>query len=339
MIQQKNTVVSGRIEWIDILKGFGMICVVLGHLSPSLPVEQFIYSFHMPLFFFLSGFVKKEQANIGLSMKKNTLSLFIPFLLWDFLSFLVSVIGIKQDIITSVYRACFINGLRSWNAPIWFLLVLFLTKSLHDILRVIHIPNWVILLVSIAASPFIAPLEKAPFMLNLIPVAMAFFVFGIECRRIYDKPKLQEMVRQKPIVILSGILLLAVSIVFGIFLNSRISFTGADFGNYFSFYISAIGGILFFVLLFMYLPNWKLLNTIGKNSMFIMCFHYWIFTGLDMVSNKLFHFSVWHYRNTLKAIAVTIITIALCLFICFVVRKIGNRFPKAKKGFLLFGIK
>jgi len=47
-----------RLSFIDAAKGIGILLVVLGH-SPGLPLfgVVLIYSFHMPLFFFISGFV------------------------------------------------------------------------------------------------------------------------------------------------------------------------------------------------------------------------------------------------------------------------------------------
>lgn len=51
-------------DWVDVAKGMGIVLVVLGHaIADILPnvyifrkTFQIIYSFHMPLFFFLSGF-------------------------------------------------------------------------------------------------------------------------------------------------------------------------------------------------------------------------------------------------------------------------------------------
>ena len=42
---------------IDVAKGIAIILVVLGHsiAEPTVPLNKFILSFHMPLFFFLSG--------------------------------------------------------------------------------------------------------------------------------------------------------------------------------------------------------------------------------------------------------------------------------------------
>lgn len=46
---------SREAEW-DVFKGILMICVVIGHLDFGDNVRQYIYAFHMPLFFLISGF-------------------------------------------------------------------------------------------------------------------------------------------------------------------------------------------------------------------------------------------------------------------------------------------
>ena len=60
-----------RIAWLDTAKGIGIILVVLGHsMSPILTghmvmesLYKFLYMFHMPLFFFLSGVVSEKLLN------------------------------------------------------------------------------------------------------------------------------------------------------------------------------------------------------------------------------------------------------------------------------------
>ena len=46
-----------RLEWIDKAKGIGIILVILGHTICPPNIKFWLYSFHMPLFFFLSGYV------------------------------------------------------------------------------------------------------------------------------------------------------------------------------------------------------------------------------------------------------------------------------------------
>ena len=58
---------SVRIQWIDYSKFIGIVMVILGHLYLNNKyITNFIYSFHMPFFFFLSGGVinTKEYKRI-----------------------------------------------------------------------------------------------------------------------------------------------------------------------------------------------------------------------------------------------------------------------------------
>lgn len=83
---------GSRIEYIDNLKGFAIIFVVMGHvLEKSLnihdmPVNTFYSSFHMPLFMFLSGiFAMKGVKCSSLTeilyfVRKKTLRLILPFI-------------------------------------------------------------------------------------------------------------------------------------------------------------------------------------------------------------------------------------------------------------------
>lgn len=66
MINSKEETLSSlsvpnkRMEWIDVAKGLGLVLTILGHLLYSgtwSTLNKFIYSFHMPMYFILSGFV------------------------------------------------------------------------------------------------------------------------------------------------------------------------------------------------------------------------------------------------------------------------------------------
>lgn len=57
MIEQ-NPIMPDRRYW-NILKGIGILCVVLGHACSW--AHNFVYEFHIPLFFFISGFMYSEK--------------------------------------------------------------------------------------------------------------------------------------------------------------------------------------------------------------------------------------------------------------------------------------
>jgi fucose 4-O-acetylase-like acetyltransferase len=95
---------SNRLTYLDIAKGIGIILVVFGHtLIPPLCAESglvngihtFIYYFHMPLFFTISGIIFEHNiekyTNTRLFLNKKLLLLIVPYLVYS----LISYIGIN----------------------------------------------------------------------------------------------------------------------------------------------------------------------------------------------------------------------------------------------------
>lgn len=79
-----------RKNWIDAAKGYGMILVILGHITEYSPVGMIIYSFHMPLFFFMSGYLFSTKRSFGEFARNKTRRLILPYfvyaiplILWD----------------------------------------------------------------------------------------------------------------------------------------------------------------------------------------------------------------------------------------------------------------
>lgn len=86
---------SKRINYIDYMRGIAIILVVMGHLiqfngfPTSNPVFEFIYSFHMPLFFAISGYITQRVTSIETIyeyftyLKKKFLSIILPLITWS----------------------------------------------------------------------------------------------------------------------------------------------------------------------------------------------------------------------------------------------------------------
>ena len=55
---------ESRIRWLDAARGYGILLVIFAHVDYSF-LRGIIYTFHMPLFFFLSGYVfeREDQKN------------------------------------------------------------------------------------------------------------------------------------------------------------------------------------------------------------------------------------------------------------------------------------
>lgn len=127
-----------RIDYIDYAKGFAILCVLLGHMEISPILKHSIYSFHMPLFFILSGYFLRKGIPDKDSIKKNFQALLVPYLVvaggmcvWQLFSNYDAFTKLETSTLASLlfvgYRVrgediiCFVGA-------IWFLWVLFLSK-------------------------------------------------------------------------------------------------------------------------------------------------------------------------------------------------------------------
>ena len=79
-----------RLAFIDNLRGILMLLVIIGHsiqfMDPDFDhniVFRYIYSFHMPLFMCISGFVCYHQKDTLKTIKKRFCQLMIPFVSWS----------------------------------------------------------------------------------------------------------------------------------------------------------------------------------------------------------------------------------------------------------------
>lgn len=135
-----------RLDYLDELRGLAILLVVLGHLylpftelGQRHPVAQAIYSFHMALFFFISGYLcemtnKIESIGYRGFLNKKLQVLIVPYLFWLFpggMMFGNFEICSVQDI---WHRFAFFPNLNIWFLPVLFIMML-LYAIMHILLR------------------------------------------------------------------------------------------------------------------------------------------------------------------------------------------------------------
>ncbi|MGL4403323.1 MAG: acyltransferase family protein, partial [Fusobacteriaceae bacterium] len=126
-----------RNHTIDIVKGLGIFLVILGH-NPN-PLNGYIFSFHMPLFFILGGIYHSSKGEYLTFLKKKANALLVPYISFSISLFLFwLVIGRKFGGIAKLNTPILhslngiligtnIPGLSSmvWGGPLWFVLCIF----------------------------------------------------------------------------------------------------------------------------------------------------------------------------------------------------------------------
>ncbi|MGE9270812.1 MAG: acyltransferase family protein [Verrucomicrobiales bacterium] len=133
---------------VDVVKGLGIVAVVVGHSSAG-PVSQWLYFFHMPLFFVLSGILSRpgRRGEEGRYLRKKWASLMVPYFAWLVLFNVVNLAGAAKNMLISptleearFYGAIFwdqlYGGIRLTGdkSVFWFVTCLFLTQQVHYLL-------------------------------------------------------------------------------------------------------------------------------------------------------------------------------------------------------------
>lgn len=125
-----------RITYIDLIKGFAIFLVVWGHIDTIQPIKSVIYSFHMPLFFILSGFFMNFQKGARVNVKKLLRNLIIPYFATGLFIRICTLIIDYYNGNALDYKDLLSLPLVLWKwdnevvsvGAIWFLFVLFLGK-------------------------------------------------------------------------------------------------------------------------------------------------------------------------------------------------------------------
>lgn len=108
----------GRVDWVDITKGIAIFLMVCGHTGIPKSLSNWIWSFHMPLFFFMSGLLYNPDKYICLGglLKKRLRTLLIPYMFFS-----VVALFLTSDIsFISWMRHGWLNGCALWFIPVLF---------------------------------------------------------------------------------------------------------------------------------------------------------------------------------------------------------------------------
>lgn len=191
-----------RINWVDALKGFGIILVVIGHAGCPNWLVRWIYIFHMPLFFLLSGLMAKESEYLrgGQWIKRKTRSLLWPYLIFGILEFLFDVLkGIvandltREHLIKKAVALLYSNYLFEYNytGVIWFLTCLFVTELIFFLVQR-YIQNRAVRIVVVLALGTLGLTWKSfigfqpPFFSDIALTALIFYSAGYWLRAILN---------------------------------------------------------------------------------------------------------------------------------------------------------
>lgn len=308
-------IVKKRFDYIDMAKGFGILFVILGHIeyAPE-PLRIWISTFHMPMFFVLSGIIMAIKNEVEVPFEeiflKKARGIMIPYF-WFSLSYLVIDIGnlLLNKIDINIFKYNQISSLTMYGSgPLWFLpslffgeiIFLFLHKKVGRkitplLLVLIPFICWAI---ELPLNEFQNAIVGNLFYKTLIDfaqgllrafiassfVGIAFYLHNYMLSKVkeYDEPK----AKARLIYLIIGIVLITV-LAFLCRFNTCADLHNMVLGNpclYFPFaYIGSFG------IIFLSKALWpiRVVKYFGRNSLIVMAVHmnyYVIYGGMKIAS-------------------------------------------------------
>ncbi|WP_278777618.1 acyltransferase family protein [Bacteroides nordii] len=311
---------------MDIVRVLGVFLVVLGHLVNTHPVRMYIYAFHMPMFFIVSGLLFKSKNSIKelkvfrkyiipavfftllfqicwyvvrllFSLSKLSLSAVIDVTIETFKRIAVDLVGIVQ-----------FNPFVE-NIPVWFLFALAWCYIFHFFSNKNRLYA-LIPLVIIVMSQW----EKLPLFCSQGAFAYPFFAFGY-----LAKERVLDGFKQKnwKTTVVSTILLIAVVLIIPI--NGYVSMYQCSFGelpmlfSVFSYYAVSITMSICLIYLFGSLPRFNIdrpVNYVAQSFITILGIQYFFTT----LYGRTIGFDIY--------LIIEIFTAALIVLACCIIHRI-----------------
>ena len=294
----KETLVENkRCTTLDIAKGIGMIFVIFAHVNYTPDILVLIYSFHMPLFFILSGvsFDRLKYPSFSAYLARRWKNMILPYLLF-------SVISIAYVILSSVafyytseftmveYIAAFLQIFLAqgsapvMNTPLWFIPCLFAVEIMYFFIS--KLKPYFVLPICICLSCFGWVLESGmlafdntllPWSLDSALFALSFYAIGNLASPYLKKAIAYIKDNKYKILICIGITALCVAAWLPLALmNGKISLGSKELNNGFLLYMTGILGTVGILAISILLEKVKFLNFLGTNTFCLMSVHYMV---------------------------------------------------------------
>jgi fucose 4-O-acetylase-like acetyltransferase len=208
LIEDNNYKSKGkRINWIDEAKGIAILLVIIGHTISKYTygslIRGIIFSFHMPLFFILSGMTYKGSLSLPqfkTATKKSIRKLLIPALLifliltiysiWLFPEQLSDLGFYKEKIYTLIYASGVNTHFMDNEIPalgkLWFLFALVIARTLFDYCHLYFSEMQLALVCSIfsALGIILGQIQCLPFSMDIAFAVLPFLYIGYKMKNL-----------------------------------------------------------------------------------------------------------------------------------------------------------
>lgn len=324
---------NSRKYWLDYAKVIGIFLMIYGHGDLCGDLYNYVYSFHMPMFFFISGILYKPLPLCD-TIKRNWRGLLIPYFLLNLLCYLPQLLALiwhgtlTIDMVFYSWGAVLLGlgynskGFIPISTPCWFIYALFIAKVLMAMFMQKKNKRRFFL---IGISLLVTIVLQYVGIDLLIPLDSVFLAIPFICIGYLFKEKILVLVQRK------DLLMDFITLIFGFLwlilvpLNGRVDMNTCNVGtSLFLFYVIAtIATFVYFRICYrMYGFSKKVkfimggLSIVSKSTLLYVAFN---LTAISYTKSIIAHISHLPMENAwiclLIAIVVFFIHIPVCMFV------------------------
>lgn len=287
-----------RIDYIDITKALGMLTIMWGHIAIGKSVT-FVYTFHIPLFFFLSGmvFVQDKYPDFWSFVKRRIQTLIVPYIVYSFITWAIWAVfsyvsHAKVDSFWMPLLETFVaqgsEGYLVHNVPLWFVSCLFVVELAYFwIAKLPDIWNLIICVLLAVVSYVLVnycsffDFTTLPWSIEVAMAAILFYASGHLFIKHVGHQEFEQLVNKKRWVSFLVVLALFIVVFYGGLYNGKVSMGHASMHNPFIFYPIAYLGLFAFITMCSLVAQSKIndckwMNIVkwfGQNSFIAMVIH------------------------------------------------------------------
>jgi acyltransferase len=347
-----NTVqtAQNRIRTIDVARFYGIIMVYYGHIveqvmylgSAQAGVQyKFIYSFHMPLFFLLSGTIVADtrlRAPLFFFFKRTLASRLAPYFFFSMLMATGSLfitgwfpLGTLTDV--DAYWKSIVATLMGFPAfciPLWFMALLVSVELFHAVFSRLVQHSAFLAFSAVALYVcgyylndiynFVAE-QHTFWFIHEVPAVYIFYVAGILLQRSgFLTHKFPGHWVSAGALVCFFLVVLTFDMNQGPFRHiEAVVIVLSSHGSILLFPLTAFIGALFIILAAAAAPPWRWLSYMGENALSLFCLNGLFYHFVNPVTAKWFAevFPNSHAAIFIYSTVTTVLSLALCLPIIF----------------------
>lgn len=294
-----------RIAYFDIAKGILILMVVIGHVFESGFINQFVYSFHMPAFFIISGIMQHYSSSlnkpIGKALLGKVYTLIIPFLFFEVLGAFSNILRFGITLNIFGYAS---NTLKLWcnNGPDWFIWALFVDEVLFLIIHKAIKNKYIIWAVTGCIGLFMIINHNFYSTFGSTGIGFLFLTFGYYSAPVFMKKRSMA----------GACIALIISLITCV-LNGKVDLGPWVFGSIPLYIVSALAGTYWVIEGSKFITS-RLLTYYGRNTLTVLGTH-------QAINLPLREFAGITEYSTMEGICVFIILAVIELPIIFLFNK------------------